>query len=165
MPSTKEMLLATIADELPRTRRLLAAYPAAQSEMKPHPTSNSARQLAHTLCVEANVATLAAKGTLDATKLGGFPPAPATWAEVMSAFDGAYAGLADALKQTSDATLEKPVIWLIGPKQVGPVPAMQVVQFMLHDHIHHRGQLSVYLRMTGSKVPSIYGPSKDEPWN
>jgi uncharacterized damage-inducible protein DinB len=35
---------------------------------------------------------------------------------------------------------------------------------MLHDQIHHRGQFSVYLRMVGGKVPSIYGPSGDEPW-
>lgn len=160
----KQQLLSTFADELARTKRVLGAYPAAQSEMKPHPSSNSARQLAHTLCVEANIAALAAKGTLDATKLGGFPPSPATWAEVMSAFDGAYAGLRTALEQATDADLDKPVTWLRGPKDVGPVPAGAVIQFMLHDHIHHRGQLSVYLRMTGSKVPSIYGPSKDEPW-
>jgi uncharacterized damage-inducible protein DinB len=34
----------------------------------------------------------------------------------------------------------------------------------LHDQIHHRGQLTVHLRMAGGRVPSIYGPSKDEPW-
>jgi uncharacterized damage-inducible protein DinB len=54
---------------------------------------------------------------------------------------------------------------MTGPKAIGPVPKGAIVQFMLNDHIHHRGQLSVYLRMTGNKVPSIYGPSKDEPWN
>ncbi|MDA1080285.1 MAG: hypothetical protein O2973_01210 [Gemmatimonadetes bacterium] len=40
----------------------------------------------------------------------------------------------------------------------------EICWFMLHDTIHHRGQLSVYLRAMGAKVPSIYGPSADEPW-
>ena len=46
---------------------------------------------------------------------------------------------------------------------MGQMPKSALVQFMLNDHIHHRGQLSVYLRMSGSKVPSIYGPSADDP--
>jgi uncharacterized damage-inducible protein DinB len=41
---------------------------------------------------------------------------------------------------------------------------MDVLWYLLNDQIHHRGQFSVYLRMAGAKVPSIYGPSKDEPW-
>ena len=42
---------------------------------------------------------------------------------------------------------------------------LDVLWFLLNDQIHHRGQFSVYLRMAGAKVPSIYGPSKDEPWH
>jgi uncharacterized damage-inducible protein DinB len=44
------------------------------------------------------------------------------------------------------------------------VPKIDFLWFLLCDQIHHRGQLSVYLRMAGGKVPSIYGPSGDEPW-
>jgi uncharacterized damage-inducible protein DinB len=44
------------------------------------------------------------------------------------------------------------------------VRVIDILWFMLMDSIHHRGQLSVYVRMTGGKVPSIYGPSGDEPW-
>ena len=44
------------------------------------------------------------------------------------------------------------------------VPKMQFLWMLLSDQIHHRGQLSVYLRMADAKVPSIYGPSLDEPW-
>ena len=47
-------------------------------------------------------------------------------------------------------------------KDVGP--AFDVLWGILMDSIHHRGQFSVYLRMAGGKVPSIYGPSADEPW-
>ena len=83
---------------------------------------------------------------------------------VLKAFDGAYAGLVSALEASSDADLATTVVFMTGPKQLGPMPKAAILQFMLSDHIHHRGQLSVHLRMTGSKVPSIYGPSKDEPW-
>jgi uncharacterized damage-inducible protein DinB len=45
------------------------------------------------------------------------------------------------------------------------VPVSDILWIMLMDSIHHRGQLSVYVRMAGGKVPSIYGPSADEPWD
>jgi DinB family len=44
------------------------------------------------------------------------------------------------------------------------VPRIQLVWFLVHDQIHHRGQFSIYLRMADAKVPSIYGPTADEPW-
>jgi uncharacterized damage-inducible protein DinB len=47
---------------------------------------------------------------------------------------------------------------------MGEVRKGQVFWIMLMDAVHHRGQFSVYLRMVGAKVPSIYGPSLDEPW-
>jgi uncharacterized damage-inducible protein DinB len=47
---------------------------------------------------------------------------------------------------------------------MGEISRINWVWFLLHDQIHHRGQLSVYLRMADGKVPAIYGPSGDEPW-
>ena len=163
--SAKQQLPDAIKDESARTRRFLNAFPASASEMRPHETSQSAREVAHTLCIEAAISTAALTDTLDMSKLGSLPPAPATWGEVLTAFDGAYAGLVGALETTPDADMEKTMTFMTGPKQMGPVPKQAIVQYMLNDHIHHRGQLSVYLRMSGSKVPSIYGPSRDEPWN
>ena len=103
MPSERQMLIATLKDELARTKRVIAAYPAAQAELRPHPTSNSARELVHTFCVEAVISTAAANGTLDASKITGFPPAPATWGEVTAAFEGAQAGMLQAVEAMSDA--------------------------------------------------------------
>jgi uncharacterized damage-inducible protein DinB len=161
--SEKQQLMASLKDERARTTRLLDAFPASASEMKPHPTSQAAREIAHTLCVEAVVGTMALDGTLDMKKLS-FPPAPATWSEVVKAFHKTYDKLYSVLEATPDKELTKTTPFMTGPKQVGEVPKGEIVRFMLNDHIHHRGQLSVYLRMSGSKVPSIYGPSKDEPW-
>jgi uncharacterized damage-inducible protein DinB len=55
-------------------------------------------------------------------------------------------------------------VFFVGPGKTGDIPLADFVNFMTHDQIHHRGQLSVYLRMAGGKVPAIYGPSADEPW-
>lgn len=53
----------------------------------------------------------------------------------------------------------------VGPQKMGDVRRGDVCWLMLNDSIHHRGQFSIYLRLVGAKVPSIYGPSADEPWN
>lgn len=54
--------------------------------------------------------------------------------------------------------------FFVAPKQMGDVRIMDIFWMMVMDMVHHRGQFSVYLRMAGGKVPSIYGPSADEPW-
>jgi uncharacterized damage-inducible protein DinB len=69
-----------------------------------------------------------------------------------------------AVENMPDSRLSEKVTFFTGPKQMGMVPISEVLWLMLMDSIHHRGQLSVYVRMAGGKVPSIYGPSADEPW-
>ena len=63
-----------------------------------------------------------------------------------------------------DETLHETVKFFTAPKTMTDVVRMDFLWFMLSDHIHHRGQFSVYLRMADGKVPSIYGPSADESW-
>ena len=165
MPDSPRLdLIAAVKDERARTKRVLNAFSESQSEMRPHATSASARELAHLFSMEAGIGIMAVNGTLDISKMGAMPPAPATWGEAVKAFDASYDGLIKALEGTSDAELAKTVIFMTGPKQTGPMRKIDLLRFMLNDHIHHRGQFSVYLRMSGGKVPSIYGPSKDEPW-
>jgi uncharacterized damage-inducible protein DinB len=53
----------------------------------------------------------------------------------------------------------------VGPKKMGDMRRIDVLWSSLMDQVHHRGQLSVYLRLVGAKVPSIYGPTADEPWS
>ncbi|HEX3867910.1 MAG TPA: DinB family protein, partial [Gemmatimonadaceae bacterium] len=96
---------------------------------------------------------------------GGFPPAPATWGEVMEALDKVNADILAAGGTPHNPNLDGTASFFVGPKQMGDIPLDRFLMFMLHDQIHHRGQLSVYVRMAGGKVPSIYGPSADEPWN
>ena len=116
MSSPRQQLIDSIKDESARTRRVLSAFPATASELRPHETSQCTREVAHTMCMEAAISTAAANGTLDMSKMKGMPPAPATWGEVLSAFDAAYAGLISTLESTSDADFAKSVTFMTGPE-------------------------------------------------
>ena len=154
------------ADNLERemaiTLKVMRAYPADQGAFQPHPRSGSAHQLFHTFGIEQGVALAAINGTLRMPP--NFPPPPATLGECVSAFERNAAAVVSAARAAKPEAYSRPVQFFGGPQTLVHVPASVVAKLMLSDQIHHRGQLSVYLRMAGGKVPSIYGPSADEPW-
>jgi len=162
IPSPKKQFIDALTREHATTRKVVDAFPADQSELKPHPRSNSARQLVWTFAVEEQLILLALK---DQLKLGGgFPKSPESWSEVVDAFRRNHEELVKTLSSASDADFAGTVKFFTGPGTIGDVPKAEFMWFMLSDQIHHRGQMTVYLRLAGGKVPSIYGPSADEPW-
>ena len=162
IPSARQQFLDVLKREHETTRKVVDAYPAEQSEFRPHPRSNHARQLAWTFAVEEYLILAALKDELKVG--GGFPKAPEAWADVVAAFKQNHAGVIAALESARDEDFFGTVKFFTGPGTIGDVPKSEFMYFILSDQIHHRGQLSVYLRMAGGKVPSIYGPSADEPW-
>jgi uncharacterized damage-inducible protein DinB len=159
----KERFLESYQREHTTTRKVLDAFPADKAGFKPHERSNSAMMLAWTFVVEELMMLRALKGEM---KLGsGFPKPPDSWQEILQAFDKSNDELVALLRKPDNANLDGTATFYVAPKQTGEIPLETFLMFMLHDQIHHRGQLSVYVRMTGGKVPSIYGPSADEPWN
>ena len=78
--------------------------------------------------------------------------------------NAAHADLRDVVAAYSDEELLEPIKFFSGPKTLVDVPRIDFAWLVMSDRIHHRGQWSVYLRMADAKVPSIYGPSADEPW-
>ena len=162
IPSPKQQFLEAFERESAVTSKVIDAFPADQSEFKPHEKSSSARRLAWTFSVEAGAIVAALKDQFEIK--GGFPPAPETWPEVVSTFRKTREMVISTISQARDEDFAGTVSFFVGPKTLGDVPKMDFCWFMLSDQIHHRGQLSVYVRMTGGKVPSIYGPSADEPW-
>ena len=70
----------------------------------------------------------------------------------------------DVLRSADDAALAEEVKFFTGPRTMGDYTRQEFLWFLVHDEIHHRAQFSIDLRMSGAKVPSIYGPSGDEPW-
>jgi uncharacterized damage-inducible protein DinB len=163
--SPKQQFLEAFEREHGRTMRVLRAYPDAKSDFKPHERSRSAREIAWPLALGQERLMLKALTTgLDWSKPQDPPqPMPATISEIAAAVEGSYRKVVDALKSADDAKLDGSVPFFVAPKTLGEFPVAEFLWFLLFDHIHHRGQLSVYLRMVGT-VPAIYGPSGDEPW-
>lgn len=159
--SEKEQFLEVWEREFPTTLKVLKAFPPAKLDFKPHERSRSAKELAWTFVVEEKLCDDALKGEIEFQHM---PPPPATCQDIISAFEKSHKEMVAKVKKTPEADLNKTVKFFVGPKQMGDVRRMDVLWMMVMDSVHHRGQFSVYLRLAGGKVPSIYGPSADEPW-
>jgi uncharacterized damage-inducible protein DinB len=162
LAAARDQLAEAYERETATTLRVLRAYPEAESELRPHPRSKTARELAWMFTCELGLVAGAIRGTLDLG--GGIPPAPDTMADVVASFERARSEALDLISAATDTQLTGTTRFFTAPRTMGEVPNVPFLWFLLHDQIHHRGQLSVYLRMAGGKVPSIYGPSADEPW-
>lgn len=160
--SAIDVFVAAYEREHATTLKVLRAFPADQSDFRPHERSNTALQLAWTFVIEERLMSLALRG--ESVLGSGFPPPPDSWGGTLDAFDAQHVKLLERLRGASDAHLDRTVKFFVGPNEMGDIPTLDFLWFLLSDQIHHRGQLSVYLRMAGGKVPSIYGPSADEPW-
>jgi uncharacterized damage-inducible protein DinB len=161
-PSPKQQFLDAFTREHQTTLKVIRALPADQGHFQPHPRSQNAKALIWTFAIEQALTVNALKGTLKMPPT--FPPVPETLAEAIAAFERAAAETIDTVKRSSDAHFDATSPFMGGPGKFVDFPNVDLVWLMLNDQIHHRGQLSVYVRMAGGKVPSIYGPSADEPW-
>ena len=162
--SSKQRFLNRYAAEHATTMRVLRALPPGQGDFRPHPRSQSANELLYTMLFEQEIGHRVLKGTAIMGQ-GSPPPKPASFEEGITALDQGYQSLAAAMKKASDAQLRSVIQFPVAKGQMGDWNALDFIWYMvLLDHIHHRGQMSVYVRLAGGKVPSIYGPSGDDPW-
>ena len=90
---------------------------------------------------------------------------PSNWKGMVNEVEKALKVLSDKVRKVDDAQLNTTVKFVTGPRQMSDLRRIDVLWYMLNDQIHHRGQFSVYLRLAGGKVPSIYGPTADEKWS
>ena len=90
-------------------------------------------------------------------------PAPAVLAESVAAYERFSGELETRLASVSDEAWRKTAKFLVDGKVAWETPLGEMLWGFLFDAIHHRGQLSTYIRPMGGKVPSIYGPSADDP--
>ena len=164
--SIAEMLLPELDHEMASTRKLLEIVPEADADWRPHPKSTTLGDLA------AHLATLPLWGrlTIELPELDLGTPANASvarvkftnTAEVLAKFDENLRGARAALVSASDETMRAP--WSLRNRgaTVFTIPRMAVMRsFVLSHMIHHRGQLTVYLRLRDVPLPSIYGPTAD----
>jgi uncharacterized damage-inducible protein DinB len=164
-PTPKQQFLDGFRRETTTTLKVLRAYPPDKLDLQPGPRSLTARDVAWLFVMEQALGEKALTTGFDWSTPPGKPPAaPDSLDAIIKAAEDAFKRLIATVESTPDAQLGDTVKFPTGPKQMGDVPKIEFLWFLLCDQIHHRGQLSVYLRMAGGKVPSIYGPSGDEPW-
>ena len=157
-----DALLPEFDHEMSVTRKVLERVPGDKFEWKPHPKSMSFGALAQ------HVANLPLWGAMTLTKseldLGGQPPSPApSHADLLAGFDQRVKETRALLAAMSDAELMVPWTLKRDGHTIFSMPKAAVWRsFVLSHLIHHRAQLSVYLRLNDVPVPSMYGPSADE---
>jgi len=160
--SEKEMFINAWEREFKTTLKVLKAYPLEKLELKPHERSRSAKELAWGFVLEEKIfcsGTITGKFDFES-----MPAPPATLQDIMKDYEKSHTENVARVKGLPEGDFNKTVKFYTGPKQMGDVRRGDLFWTMLMDQVHHRGQFSVYLRMSGGKVPSIYGPSADEPW-
>jgi uncharacterized damage-inducible protein DinB len=154
----RAMMLDGIAREAEATKKVIAAIPDAQSHYKPDPHARSAQELAsHLASADIHFLDSIADLKFDMT---GSEHKPQSSAELVDWYDeNLKRGVARVAAMTSEQLLTP-----INFAGVFNMPAVLYLGFLNNHHIHHRGALVTYLRPMGSKVPSVYGGSYDEPF-
>ena len=146
--------------ETPAFIRVLKAVPKNRLDYRPDPKARTAAELAWLFAVEeAALVALLKDGVVEWKE----SKPPAGIDEIVSSFEKSVAEVNNRLEKVTEAAWDKNVKLLLADGTAWEDTLGQMFWGFLFDAIHHRGQLSTYLRPMGSKVPSIYGPTADDP--
>jgi uncharacterized damage-inducible protein DinB len=157
--TNKELYLKLWDREQGKFERMLDAVPSERTDYRPHPNSRSAAEMVTLLAREQEIlCRMLDTGEIDLRDFGSEPID-----EMRALGRKSTTGLRERLQKLDDAGWKKPVKFLMGGKVANEQPASEWLWGFLHDMIHHRGQLSTYIRPMGGRVPSVYGPSGDAP--
>lgn len=165
MTSIKQLALGDVDHEIATTRRLLERVPDEHLGWKPHEKSMTLGGLASHLA--SLLAWQIGMVEEDGFDVGVAPPprtaGPLSRDEVLRSFDENAAALRSALDAARDDSLSEPWTLRKGDHVIFTQPRLAAIRGMGMSHvIHHRGQLSVYLRLLDVPLPPIYGPTADE---
>jgi uncharacterized damage-inducible protein DinB len=161
----KDALLPEFDHEMGTTRRLLERTPQAELAWKPHEKSFSLGQLAgHIANIPHWVDAILQNTVFDVATAGDTrPKAPPSIADLLTQFDKTVATARAELAKTGDAEMLAPWTFKNAGQVVFTMPrAAAIRSFIMNHMIHHRGQLTVYLRLKNVPLPSVYGPTADE---
>jgi uncharacterized damage-inducible protein DinB len=161
-----ELFQAQLDGEVGRTRRALERMPEGRDDWKPHDKSMPLGRLATLVATMPSwLAMIINRDDLDLNPPGGSNMSQRplrTSAELVQALDEGVTGARNALASTTDEHLMKPWRLLVAGRVVSEDPRHVVVRDTFMHLSHHRGQLTVYLRLNDVPVPAIYGPSADD---
>jgi hypothetical protein len=160
MKNVKEYFLQLIDSETPTFIRVFEALPADKLDWKPDPKSTTALERAAQMAMEAGqLVQIFQTGVLN------YDPAEkprfASTSEVVTAFKDGMEKSKVIVQTMSDADWDAPAVMMMDGKEAWKTTKGETGLGYMLDLIHHRGQLAVYIRPMGGKVPSIYGPSAD----
>jgi uncharacterized damage-inducible protein DinB len=154
----QNLYLGTLKNESKITKKIIAAVPADRCEHRPDPVSKSAIELArHIAAADNRFLETVINGVFDTTTAT-IPENVKTPAEIATWYEERFAKNFEALTKLTGEQLVK----IVDFRGMLQRPAVTFLMVGLHHTIHHRGQLSAYLRSMGAKVPSIYGESYDD---
>jgi uncharacterized damage-inducible protein DinB len=153
----REFYLERRRAEVPVFLSVLNALPADRLSYQPHDRSPSAEQIVWTLTSELRACLDAATHFRADWKVEPRPPLR----EMLDLFERRSSELADVVSRMDETSWNRVAQFYYDGKMVSEQPIGQFLWFILFDAIHHRGQLSAYLRPMGGNVPAIYGPSAD----
>jgi uncharacterized damage-inducible protein DinB len=164
MGKMNEPILAELRDEAAITRRVLERVPANKLAWRPHAKSMSLGELAmHLAGVPGGASKLAQVDQFDAGQANFNPPSPKSVEEILAVHDQSVRDAEACLSGLSDQALAASWRLTVNGKEIFSKPRTFVVRTVMLNHwYHHRGQLSVYLRLLDVPVPVIYGRSADE---
>lgn len=155
----KVLFLKFWQKEAPATRKVISRIPEG-SDYRPDSKSRTAREIAWLIVREEIVLVEGLeKGRLEWADV----PAPATMKEILDAYDSRHENLTTMLQGIDAPRWERRVPFMYQGQEVMNETGYENAWGFFFDIIHHRGQISTYLRPMGSTVPQIYGPSADEP--
>jgi uncharacterized damage-inducible protein DinB len=158
--SQHEFCIERRKGEYPRFVRVLKALPQDRLDYRPDPKSRTAAELAWVLAAEEGaLLSLLDKGTVEWKE----EKPPSSVEEIVAAYEHNAKAVTEKLERLDQAGWEKKGKFLMGGEVAWETTMDDFVWEFLFDAVHHRGQLSTYLRPMGGKVPSIYGPSADDP--
>ena len=156
-----ETLLREFDIEMKITRRVLERVPSDKATWKPHPKSFSLAHLAQLIAgMPGWIMPMLGETYLDLSKFDGYSNQKTD--VLLKQFDALLPKARAALKSAKDADFD--VQWSLkaGPHVLFTQPRSHVVREHINHMVHHRGQMTVYLRLLDVPVPSIYGPTADE---
>lgn len=163
----KDALLAEFDIEMATTRRVLERVPADASGWKPHEKSTSIEELAgHLADLPFFATSVATADRFDFASAGRQRTIFQSREQLLSVFDENVRGAREALRNLDESQLGREYRLEFGGHTAAAGPKHLMIRTLCMNHIvHHRGQLTVYLRLRDVPVPSVYGPTADEPFS